>query len=126
MVIDVLLTLGSWINNLIAWILSAGTTLIPNNITDAMEWFFSKAMTFNGIFPIVTFGTALITVISVYLAKYTIKIMLWLVSFIPFIKYHELPHMSETRSTSTHVDKFGNVSSTSRRSITKKKGYFRR
>lgn len=107
----------------LTWI---GSVLIPTTINNAFIWFFDKIMIFNGIFPVETLLTAGLFVLSIWIGKYTFKFGLWLISFLPFIKYQELPHMAETRSTSTHVDKFGNVSSTSTRSISKKKGYFRR
>jgi len=107
----------------LTWI---GSVLIPTTINDAFIWFFAKINLFNGIFPTETLLTAGLFVLSIWIAKYTFKFGLWLISFIPFIKYQELPHMSESRSESTSRDQFGNVRTTKTTSTTKKKGYFRR
>lgn len=117
LILLLLSTVLTWISN----------TIIPSEINTAFIWLFDKVNIFNGIFPIETLLSAGLFVITVWISKYTIKFGLWLISFIPWVKYQELPHMSETTTVGYRYDQQGNKITTSRSvSTTKKKGYFKR
>jgi len=96
MIIDAFITFGYLFLLLIHWILSVVSLVIPVSATNAVTWFFSKVFMFNGIFPIVTLTTVALFVISVWVAKYLLIIMLWAISFIPGIGEHKLPEISQT------------------------------
>lgn len=110
MILSILLLIGSAVLNILALPFWAVTELfrivIPEQVPNAFLWLFGNLNYFNGIFPITALVSATLMVLSVWFAKYAVRIVLWLLAFIPGFKHNPLPdelhHVTDLRRPDRH------------------------
>lgn len=60
--------------------------VLPVEVGEAMQWFVNQTMLLNGIFPVDTLLTAIMTVFGLVSAWWSLKIILFAVNLIPGVK----------------------------------------
>lgn len=72
-------------STILTGITSFFSSIVPNQIYSAIDTAISYLGYFNGIFPVDTLIFCIATLATFYTAYYTIKVILWLWGFVPFV-----------------------------------------
>lgn len=96
MIIAIIIIFITLILHIILAILGIITFVLPFQIATAIQWLFSSVGILNGWFPVQTLMKAMAFLITFFLFFYGIKIVFWIISFIPGIGHKDLPKMSQT------------------------------
>lgn len=95
MIPDIFIIIATVILQLVYWFFLGLDFVMPEQFTTAIEWLFQSVHTVDGIFPVSTLLSATIVLLIFFSLFYTLKIILWLISFIPGVGHKDLPKISE-------------------------------
>jgi len=91
MIIDILGGIGIAIIYLICFLFNQISYVFPTQFYDAISYFITGANQLKGIFPIQTLFTAFTSLLYFWTLWYTIKLIMWIISFVPGINHKKLP-----------------------------------
>ena len=91
MIVAIFYTIAGSVLNLISFLLSGIDLIIPDAFIEASNLILGYVLNFQSIFPVDTLLICLSTILTAWLAIYSIKIILWIIGFIPSIGNKKLP-----------------------------------
>lgn len=97
MIVDIILIIGGSILNIISYLLGGLGLLLPSQISNAITAVISYVWYFDGLFPVSALMSAFLSVLLVWIAMYGVKLVLWVLKFIPSVNNIALPQHSLQR-----------------------------
>ncbi len=105
MILTILFGIGLSIIMLIATITGLVSFALPPQFYASIAKIIGSTSVLQGIFPVKTLLTALMVVFTVWVAKYSLNVVVWLLNFIPGIKNSTFQSFINERSGSSVVEK---------------------
>jgi len=123
MITAVFFLVASLIVNLVAGLFNRFPIYLPNGIVAGFQYFFNAFASMQSLFPVADAFIVLGFLLSVYWRVYLFRIIVWGISFLPFVNGSvDLPHTSSPGDRGETVDLRPRVSNPQGRVIDLRKG----
>lgn len=96
MIGSIIYLIGGSIINIYTWLASSLVLIMPDQFQTALSYFFGTVNVISPIFPVATLMSCLLVILSAWLVKIGLKIVLWFLSWIPGIGHHDLPKILDS------------------------------